>query len=365
METTPVISNRYDQQRATVAPLQPVYQEKEGLFGVALRDFLNAKPAAPPAADPADVVFSPLPLPHHALVAAPVTLSASHVASAYEINAPARTRLSDWEKYKDDQLLKNPGGDYYDPSTDLKLTDSTSQRTFRGRIGKDLSDAWGNVKNFFENLVTGARCSYQDPNGNIAEVRQRGLIQTVADFFKDLGSALSLGTWRPDGEPVPEDLGSRVQFSFSKAREAILGDLLQGVGNSTVHLGENLALTGWNLLEIAPDATIGTVEAGRLVTTKAFDNGQVVLEYLTDIVPAGDAWLRVHAAKSDSDGFAVPVLCNLKMPEICQGDARWHTIRNTGLRKAIETVGTLVGDAFMLHLLGKIWGISHGRRDTT
>ena len=112
-----------------------------------------------------------------------------------------------------------------------------------------------------------------------------------------------------------------------------------------------MLLAGWNLVEVAPDATIGNLEAGRQLTTKIFDNGQVVVEYLTDIMPAGDAWLRVHAAKFDGSSHRLPVLYNLKMPERYHTDARWKTARNTPLRKAIQTIGAMVADFVTIQLL--------------
>ena len=96
---------------------------------------------------------------------------------------------------------------------------------------------------------------------------------------------------------------------------------------------------------------MGNLEAGRQLTTKIFDNGQVVVEYLTDVMPAGDAWLRVHAAKFDGDGCQLPLLYNLEMPERVHTDTRWKTIRNTPLRKTIETIGAVVADIVTIQLL--------------
>jgi hypothetical protein len=104
----------------------------------------------------------------------------------------------------------------------------------------------------------------------------------------------------------------------------------------------DLVLAGWNLVEVLPDATIGNLESGRKLTTTLFDNGQVWVEYLTDIVPTGDAWLRVHAPSLQE--FKLPVVYNLGMPEHFTGDTRWEYIRNTPFRKTIETIGALLAD---------------------
>ena len=55
-------------------------------------------------------------------------------------------QLSDWEKYKDDQLLGNPGGDYYYAEQKMINPHPAEQESFWGRIEKDLSDASGQCK---------------------------------------------------------------------------------------------------------------------------------------------------------------------------------------------------------------------------
>jgi hypothetical protein len=255
--------------------------------------------------------------------------------------------------------LKNPGGDFYDLENRLVKPARADHDTFAERIGKDLAHAWGNIKNFFKNMVTGADRCYRDKQDTIASVRQTGLVKTVGDFFKNMASALSFGAYRPDGEPECEGIAERLQFSFGKAKSAVLGNLLQGTSNSLVHMGENLALAGWNLIEVAPDATIGNLEKGRHITTKIFDNGQVAIEYLTDILPGGDAWLRVHAANLKGGREGLPVLYNLGLPERLQDDARWQTVRNTPLRKAIETIGSLVADVVAAKMVTECKLFSH------
>ncbi|MDY7037518.1 MAG: hypothetical protein SV375_15305 [Thermodesulfobacteriota bacterium] len=263
--------------------------------------------------------------------------------------------LSDWEKYKDDQLLSNPGGDHYYLEQNKVVPDPKEQESFLGRIGKDIADALGNVKNFFKNLLFGSKRLYRDKNNQIQEVRQRGLIGSVMDFFSDIGSALSFGMWRPDGEKEPEGFVKRVGFFFSKIKEAIFGDLIQGVAGSVINIGEDIALAGWNLLEVIPDATVGNFESGRKLTTAIFDNGQVAIDYLTDILPGGEAWSRVHAADfTDPRKLSLPVVHNLNMPERHSGDVRWRYVRNTPFRKAIETIGSLLFDFISLRFMSNI-----------
>lgn len=266
-------------------------------------------------------------------------------------STPNPSQMSDIQKYKDDQLLRNPGGDHYYLDQNKVLPDPEDQKSFLGRVGKDISDVMGNMKSFLGNFFLGSTIRYRDQNDQIKEGRQRGLLSTVGDFFKNLGSGLSFGLWHPDDEKGPQGAMERLSFFGSKLKTAFLGDVLEGIPQSINHMGKNLLLAGWNLVEVIPDATIGNFEAGKKLTTTLFDNGQVVVEYLTDIVPTGDAWLRVHAGSLKD--LKPPILYNLGMPEHSTGDTRWQYIRNTPFRKSIETIGTLLADAAAIGLAGQ------------
>ena len=283
------------------------------------------------------------------------TASSKDAVGAYkkqETTNAGLSKMSSLEKYKDDQLLSNPGGDHYYLDQKKMIPHPKEQESFWGRVGKDLSDAFSNVKNCFKNLLFGSTIAYRDENNQIREAKQRGLVGSVVDFFKDLGSAFSFGMWRPDGEEEPQGFGKRVGFFFSKIKEAIFGDLVQGVSGSIIHMGEDLLFAGWNLIETIPDAIIGNFKAGKKLTTQIFDTGQVVLDYLTDILPAGDAWIRVHSAKS-KDGLKAPIFNNINLPERYSGDSRWRYIRNTPFRKAIETIGSLLTDLLSIKIFGQ------------
>ncbi|MBW1721765.1 MAG: hypothetical protein JRH13_05080 [Deltaproteobacteria bacterium] len=282
----------------------------------------------------------------------PVAMAAASAYRKHQDNGARLQGMTDIQKYKDDQLLSNPGGDAYYLDRKEVLPDDRKQESFWGRIGKDLSDAFGNVKNFFKNLLFGSKIHYRDEKGRIREATQRGLLGSVVDFFKDLGSALSFGAWRPDGEESPGGAGKRVVFFFSKLKEAVFGDLLQGGMGSVIHMGEDLLFAGWNLLETVPDATIGNFKAGKELTTRVFDDGQVILDYLTDILPSGEAWVRVHSW--DLKKGKPPIILNSGMPEQGVEDSRWKYVRNTPFRKAIETIGSLFTDILTLRFLGQI-----------
>ena len=277
----------------------------------------------------------------------------NNAAAAYEQqgNLPSNpAHTSDLQKYKDDQLLRNPGGKRYYLDKKEIAKHPEDQDFFFGRIKKDLSDSFGNVMNFFGNLFFGSKILYRDQNNQIQEAQQRGLMGTLVNFVKDLGSALSFGLWHPDEDEAPTGVMNRLVYSAGKLKDALMTDLLEGVPSSVNHMGRNLLLAGWNLLEVLPDAAIGHFEEGRKVTSTVFDNGQVVVEYLTDIIPSGDAWLRAHAANLKE--MQAPLIYNLNMPEHYAGDTRWQYVRNTPLRKSIESIGALLADVVAMGFIG-------------
>lgn len=287
--------------------------------------------------------------------AAPTKLTLPKTAHSSYLQEAGRTTTSTgsggWSAYKDDQLLRNPGGDYYDLPGNRTLAPSEKREGFAARVGKDLSDAAGNIKNLVQNLLFGSKVLFRDQNNQIREGRQRGLLRSLGDFFMNMGSALTLGFWNPGGKEAPQGLAARVKHAFSKIREAVLGDLIGGVTGSVNHMGKNLILAGWNLVEVIPDATIGNFDAGRKLTTSIFDNGQVLVEYLTDVVPSGDAWFRVHAGNLGD--MKPPLMYNISLPEHYPQDTRWQYVRNTPFRKSIETVGALLADAASFLLIGQ------------
>lgn len=316
-----------------------------------------SQPAAPASvAETAATATSPATSPARASS----TIPEKKAREAYSKQAPAvnPNRMSGYEIYKDDQLLRNPGGKQYDLENKKVSVDTKEQKSFLARLGKDLKDVFGNVKNAFGNLLFGTKIQYRDENGNIQEAKQRGLMGACVSFFKNVASALSFGAYHPDSAEGPKGFGQRLLYSAGKLKDAIMKDAIGGTTQSINHAGKNLLLAGWNLVEVIPDATVGNFEAGRKATATIFDNGQVMVEYLTDIVPSGDAWLRVHA--SNWKDVKPPVVYNLKMPEHYTGDVRWQYVRNTPFRKSIETVGALLADALSIVGIGQT-GISSGK----
>jgi hypothetical protein len=286
--------------------------------------------------------------------------SPQQAAAAYRRASELKERgiPGDLSKYRDDQLLRNPGGDAYNLSEKTVEPNLDQQRSFVRRVGKDLSDAWGNCKGFLQNSAFGSELNYRDASGQIKTTRQKGLLGTLTSFLKNTASGLSFGLWTPEGEKSPTGVKERFIHFMRKTKEAFLGDLMQGVPASINRMGKSLALAGWNLVEVLPDATIGQFDAGRKLTTTIFDNGQVVVEYLTDVMPSGDAWMRVHAGSLS--GFKLPIVYNLTKPESSVDDARWETVRNTPFRKSIETIGALLADAVAIGFVGQT--LSGGRK---
>jgi hypothetical protein len=330
---------------------KPLRQTGEGDFLSFLR--ASADPFVHSTAPEKTVASPHLPSPSPDPHPGAGSISPKKAVAAYRAQEYRNTQeMSGIEKYKDDQLLLHPGGDHYYLDRKEVVKDPEEQNSFWGRIGKDLSDAWANVANFFQDGFLGAKVHVRDEQGNIQETRRPGLVGSVIDFFKDLGSAFTFGAWRPDGEEEPQGFLKRAGFFLSKIKEAFLGDLLQGVCGSVIHMAKDLLFAGWNTVEVIPDATIGNFEAGRKATTAVFDNGQVLLDYLTDIVPMGDAWVRVHSM--DLTGFSPPVIENLQKEEHSPNDLRWKTVRNTPFRKTVETVGSLLADVLTLRVLGNV-----------
>ena len=291
-------------------------------------------------------------VPHRAAAAYQKQNLALAAAKGPEPKPTASEPKTSWQRYKDDQLLRNPGGDDYDLANKRVVKDQTQDKSWWARVHKDLADSFGNLKNLCSNFLLGAKFCYRTENDEIRESTRRGLVGSMLDFCKNLGSALTFGQWRPDGSSKPEGFWQSLKFFGSHLIKAFSRDLCDGVCGSVNRMAGDLVLAGWNLVEVLPDATIGSLGPGRKLTTTIFDNGQVLVEYLTDIIPAGEAWLRVHAPSLEEGKF--PIVYNLGMPEHFSGDARWEYVRNTPFRKTIETIGALLADVAIALSTGQI-----------
>jgi LysM repeat protein len=265
--------------------------------------------------------------------------------------------------YKEDQLLAHPGGDDYFLNRTENIHDpSFDQATFLNRVGKDLSDAGENLLNVAKNLAMGSQFKYVGENGEINSGQRVGLLGTLKNFVEDVFSGLSFGAYVPDNEIAPEGAAASVGHFIKKIfYDAPIKDLLIGVPHAAVNIVKDSALASLNLLEVIPDATIGNFEWGQKATTAVFDNGQVMVDYLTDVLPGGDAWLRVHAAGPQGD-IKSPVYFNLMTSEKGITDSRWSTVRNTPFRKTIETIGSLLSDAALVAITAHSYSPSSDQR---
>lgn len=75
----------------------------------------------------------------------------------------------------------------------------------------------------------------------------------------------------------------------------------------------------------------------------------VVPDYLTDILPFGDAWNRVHSLNLTER--KAPVLYHIGREEHTTDDDRWRFVRNTPFRKTVEMIGSLLFDILSLKVL--------------
>jgi hypothetical protein len=255
-------------------------------------------------------------------------------------------------KYKVDQLIAEPGGDHYFREGDsVSVRNNYDHREFKTRVGKDLSDARENIIRLIDDIGKGSTKNYIAPDGSVNTYHRLGLHGSIGSFVKNVSSGLTFGAYVPEGEERPHGGVNRVKHIFSKIfKEGVLQDLGKSTTGAIVSGLRHSVLAAVNALEAVPDATIGNLESGRKLTTKVFDNGQVTISYLTDVIPGGEAWFRVHTPGKSEAGPVLPVYYNLNTSEQNIDDPRWATVRNTPFRKTIESVGALISDAAMLGL---------------
>ena len=259
--------------------------------------------------------------------------------------ASASHSLKDqFRKYKEDQLLSKPGGDNYIVNKDTNGIDyGVDQSKFINRVGKDLKDAGESFKNIFKDIGTGATIYYVNKEGHILEAKKTGFAGTLINFFKDIASGVSCGKYTPKGEAAPENVREAAKHFFKKIFvDALFKDVVVGIPRSAIHVGEDAVFACINLAEAVPDATIGNFKAGQAVTTELFDDTQVFIDYITDVLPMGEAGSRTRAFTFKKGLNGLPVVYNITSPEQNMDDDKWKYVRNTPLRKAIESVATFI-----------------------
>ncbi|MCF6156584.1 MAG: hypothetical protein E3K36_15415 [Candidatus Brocadia sp.] len=248
------------------------------------------------------------------------------------------------KKYKEDQLLSNPGGDYFNLAKDVDVIDySNDQSKFNVRVGKDLKDAGENFLNILKDMGLGAPFKYVDEEGYIQEGKKVGFAGAVVNFLKDIASGITLGKYTHGDENIPGNALEATKHFFKKIFvDAIFKDMVVGIPRSAIHVGENAIFICMNLAEVVPDATIGNFKKGQVVTTEIFDDIQVFVDFVTDVIPMGEAGSRIRAFTFKKGIRGFPVVNNITSPEQGIKDENWRYVRNTPLRKTIESITTLV-----------------------
>lgn len=248
------------------------------------------------------------------------------------------------KKYKEDQLLSKPGGDYFNLNNGNNVINyNADQSKFTVRVGKDLKDAGENFLNIIKDIGPGAKIKYVDKDGHVQEAKKVGFGSTIVNFFKDMASGITAGKYTPKGEKAPDNALEATKHFFKKVFvDAIFKDVIVGIPRSALHVGEDAAFVCINLAETVPDATIGNFKAGQVATTEVFDDAQVFVDFVTDVIPMGEANSRTHAFTLKNGFKGLPVVYNITAPEQGLKDENWRYVRNTPFRKAIETIATLI-----------------------
>lgn len=159
-------------------------------------------------------------------------------------NMQPMTFKNQFQKYKEDQLLSNPGGDHFKLNKDTGVINyREDQSQFTSRIGKDIKDAGENFINIFKDLGTGAPFKYIDKDGLIQEGKKAGLGGTLVDFFKDMASGMTLGKYTPNGEKSPANAREATKHFFKKIFvDALFKDMVVGVPRSAIHVSEKCSI---------------------------------------------------------------------------------------------------------------------------
>ena len=195
----------------------------------------------------------------------------------------------------------------------------------------------------FKDIGAGATIKYVDNYGNIKEGKKVGFAGTIVNFFKDMASGITFGKYTPAGEDAPDNALEATKHFFKKIFvDALCKDVVVGIPRSAIHVGEDAVFACINLAETIPDATIGNCKAGQMATTEFFDDTQVFIDFVTDVIPTGEAGSRTHAFtfKKGLKGF--PIVYNITSPEQGMSEENWKYVRNTPLRKTIESVATFI-----------------------
>ena len=158
------------------------------------------------------------------------------VAAAYQRQAEqtdGAAHLSGFQKYKDDQLLRNPGGrNYY--LDEKKVLEPSLEQSLWALIRKDFSDAFRKYQEFFRQHVSGDHRFFTGTRKmKSSRDNKRGLLRTMGDFCRDLGERLEFRRMASGLRAgPPQGFKARFLYSVSKLKDAFIGDILTGVPSS-------------------------------------------------------------------------------------------------------------------------------------
>ena len=162
----------------------------------------------------------------------------------------------------------------------------------------------------------GATMKYVDKDGRIQEAKKGGIYWHTGQIFKDAASGVTLGKYTSDGEKSPDTALDTTKHFFKKVFvDALLKDVIIGIPRSAVHVAEDVAFAAINLAEAVPDATIGNSRIGQKITTEVFDDTQVLVDFVTDVIPTGEASSRTRAFSFKKGIKGLPLVHNITEPE--------------------------------------------------
>ncbi|MDY6862750.1 MAG: hypothetical protein SV062_07145 [Thermodesulfobacteriota bacterium] len=264
--------------------------------------------------------------------------------------------ISQIKTYRREQLLGNPGGDGYNIDKALnKISPLRVTKTgFTGRIYKDLTDAGKNIMNCIKNLGTGANYAYMKSDNQVEEMSKTGFLQTIKNFCRHFLRGLTFGLYPSGkGKKVEVATSHRVIQAAKNIGRAIFVDIGRDIPKCGINLVEDIALCGLNTIEVIPDATVANLPNGEKVVNEIFDDTQVLINYLADVAPTGDAWMRVHSMEISKNRFIPPIIKNLTSKERDFENDYLKTVYNSKFRKIIETIGSLTGDVLFFNYFNR------------
>ena len=232
-----------------------------------------------------------------------------------------------------DQFKNTKKTNYYRSLGDnftINNGNGVDQSKFTKRVGKDLKDAGENFKIYLRILALARQSNTLIKMAISRKGKKVGFAGTIVNFLKDMASGITFGKYTPAGEDAPDNALEATKHFFKKIFvDAICKDVVVGIPRSAIHVGEDAVFACINLAETIPDATIGNCKAGQMATTEFFDDMQVFIDFVTDVIPTGEAGSRTRAFTFKKGINGLPIVYNITSPEQGMDDENWKYVRNT------------------------------------